>query len=116
MQHRHGRCDLSHQPQRKARDQIFIYIIIYKICFQHAVGNVILSKYTWCLTSTETIRLIRDGEGEGKGGRKSEVIYLSLHCHHQNDSCVKMGSNESRFNVSLIVRNSHKTVSTDHNF
>ena len=26
------------------------------------------------------------------------------HCHHQNDSCIKMGSNESHFNVSLIVR------------
>ena len=29
---------------------------------------------------------------------------LSLHCHHQNDSCNKMGSDESHFNVSLIVR------------
>ena len=32
-------------------------------------------------------------------------MYLSLHCHHQNDSCIKMGSDESLFNVSLIVRN-----------
>ena len=31
-------------------------------------------------------------------------IYLSLHCHHQNDFCIKMGSDESHFNVSLIVR------------
>ena len=31
-------------------------------------------------------------------------IYLSLHCHHQNDSCIKVGSDESHFNVSLIVR------------
>ena len=31
-------------------------------------------------------------------------MYLSLHCHHQNDSCIKMGSDESHFNVSLIVR------------
>ena len=38
-----------------------------------------------------------------------EIIYLSLHCHHQNDSCIKMGSDESHFNVSLI------TVSTNHN-
>ena len=39
--------------------------------------------------------LIRDGEGGGMevGGR--EIIYLSLHCHHQNDSCTKMGSDES---------------------
>ena len=34
-----------------------------------------------------------------------EIIYLSLHCHHQNDSCIKMSSGEiNRFNVSLIVR------------
>ena len=29
---------------------------------------------------------------------KREIIYLSLHCHHQNDSCIKMGSDESHFN------------------
>ena len=33
-----------------------------------------------------------------------ESIYLSLHCHHQNDFCIKMGSDESHFNVSLIVK------------
>ena len=33
-----------------------------------------------------------------------EIKYLSPHCHHQNDSCIKMGSDESHFNVSLIVR------------
>ena len=22
---------------------------------------------------------------------EEEIIYLSLHCHHQNDSCIKMG-------------------------
>ena len=57
-------------------------------------------------TSTETIRLVRDGE-QGEGAwrwQKMEIIYLSLHCHHQNDSCIKMGSDESYFNVSLIVK------------
>ena len=34
-----------------------------------------------------------------------ETIYLSIDCHHQNDSCIKMGRDESHFNVSLIVRN-----------
>ena len=33
-----------------------------------------------------------------------EIMYLSLHCHHQNDSCIKMGSNDSHFDVSLIAR------------
>ena len=37
-------------------------------------------------------------------GEEGEIIYLSLHCHHQNDSCIKTGSVESHFNVSLTVR------------
>ena len=45
----------------------------------------------------------RKGEGVWRWGKR-EIIYLSLHCHHQNDSCIKMGSDESHFNVSLIVR------------
>ena len=32
---------------------------------------------------------------------KKEIIYLSLHCHHQNDLCIKMGSDENHFNVSV---------------
>ena len=45
-----------------------------------------------------------------------EIIYLSLHCHHQNVSCIKMGSDESHFNVSVgNDGQSHKTVSTNHN-
>ena len=47
---------------------------------------------------------------------KREIIYLSLHCHHQNDSCIKVGSDESHFNVSVgSDGQSHKTVSTNHN-
>ena len=45
-----------------------------------------------------------------------EIIYLSLHCHHQNDFCIKLGSDESHFNVSVgSDGQSHKTVSTNHN-
>ena len=66
-----------------------------------------------------TIRLIRDGEKEGKRvwrWGKKEIIYLSIHCRHQNDSCIKMGSDESHFNVSVgSDGQSHRTVSTNHN-
>ena len=56
----------------------------------------------------------RDGR-EGVGGER-EIIYLSLHCHHQNYLCIKMGSDDSHFNVSVgIDGQSHKTVSTNHN-
>ena len=54
------------------------------------------------LTSTETIRPIRDGEkGVWKPWGKRGVVYLSLHFYHQNDSCIKRGSDESHFNVSV---------------
>ena len=65
------------------------------------------------LMSTETIRLIREG-GMEVGER--EIIYLSVHCHHHSDFCIKMGSDESHFNV-LVGSDGqgHKTVSTNHN-
>ena len=65
-------------------------------------------------------RTAYEGRGEvGVGGMElgeREIIYLSLHCHHQNDSCIKMGSDESHFNVSVgSDGQSHRTVSTNHN-
>ena len=69
---------------------------------------------------SETMRLImlgtgRRGEGVWRWGRK-EIIYLSLHCHHQNDFCIKMGSDESHFNVSVgSDGQSYRTTSTNHN-
>ena len=60
--------------------------------------------------------LISRGTLNFGGWGKREIIYLSLHCHHQNDSCIKMGSDESHFNVSVgSDGQSHKTVSTNHN-
>ena len=45
------------------------------------------------------------------------MIYLSLHCHHQNDSCIKMGRDESHFKcfINCEGENHNKTVSTNHN-
>ena len=57
-----------------------------------------------------------EGYGGGGGGGEMGIIYLSLHCHHQNDSCIKIGSDKSHFNVSVgSDEQSHKTVSTNHN-
>ena len=36
-------------------------------------------------------------------GEEGYYISIAIHCHHQNDSCIKMGSDES-LNVSLTVR------------
>ena len=43
------------------------------------------------------------GEGIWRWGER-ESIYLSLRCQHRNDFCIKVGSDESHFNVSLTVR------------
>ena len=44
------------------------------------------------------------------------IIYLSLHCHHQNYFCIKVGSDERHFNVSAgSDEQSHKTLPTNHN-
>ena len=45
------------------------------------------------------MRLIRDGGGEG-GGRVMELGEEGVHYHHQNDFCIKVGRDESHFNVS----------------
>ena len=48
-------------------------------------------------------------------------IYILLHCHRQNDFCIKMGSDESHFikKKKCFINcegQSHKTVSTDHHY
>ena len=53
-------------------------------------------------------------KGIWKWGER-DIIYLSLHCNHQNDFCIKMGSDESHFNVSVGSDGQrHRTVSTNH--
>ena len=57
-----------------------------------------------------------DGEKRGRGmevgGRGREILYLSLHCHHQNDFCI---SGWAAMRVILMFHNcegqSHKTQS-----
>ena len=55
------------------------------------------------------------GRGYGGGGRGRLYTYRYT-VGHQNDFCIKMGSDESHFNVSVgSDGQSHKTVSTNHN-
>ena len=77
----------------------------------------------WCVTRPPPGWLVKRASEElpagteipGGGGRGR--LYLTLHCHHQNDSCIKTGSEDSRFKVSLIVRSKvTKTVSINHKF
>ena len=75
--------------------------------------------------------VVEGGMEVGEEGDYNIILYLSLHCHHQNDFCIRMGSDESHFNVSVgsemgsnenhlnfsvgSDEQSHKTVSTNHN-
>ena len=40
-----------------------------------------------------------------KVGEGEDSTSIAIHCHLQNNSCIKMGSDESHFSVSLTVRN-----------
>ena len=41
-----------------------------------------------------------EGGGGGGGGGGRDYIPVATHCHHQNDFCIKVGNDESHFNVS----------------
>ena len=48
--------------------------------------------------------------------REREIIYLSLNCHHQNDSALRWAVMGAILMFHKCERQSHKTVSTGHNF
>ena len=50
-----------------------------------------------------------EGGGEGRGEGDYIIIYLSLHCHYQNDSCIRMVSDDGRF--MLVDRRNRESFS-----
>ena len=64
-------------------------------------------------TTTLTPSYLR-GRNHRRWGKRENII--RLHCHHQNDAYIKMGSDGKHFDVFIDFEGqSHKTVSTDHN-
>ena len=48
-------------------------------------------------------------------GGEGDYILIAIYCHHQNDSCLKMGSGESHVNVSVgSDGQGHRTLYTVH--
>ena len=68
------------------------------------VSLIVRDKVTRQCPQTTTFEEKGEGRWGYGGGGRERLLYLSLHCHHQNDSCIKMGGDQSHFNVSLIVR------------
>ena len=68
------------------------------ICFRNLTSSLFL--LSWCFTSTETIWLIRDGEGWGEGGGSGTYEYLALRpakteetvSHRRNDNVEEVGT------------------------
>ena len=84
------------------------------------IGRGVLSKYAWCLTSTESIRLIGDGEKGGKGvwrwGEK-DIIYLSVYTViTRMISALRWAAKRPILMFHNCEGQSHTTVSTGHNF
>ena len=55
------------------------------------------------------------GRFQSDGAASMAAKGLMLHCHLHNDFCIKVGSDESRFNASLLIAMG-KFVSTDRDF
>ena len=56
------------------------------------------------------------GKGDMEVGEEGEYIYTYRYIVTTRKTCIKMGSDESHFNVSVgSDGQSHKTVSTNHN-
>ena len=89
-------------PQRLLASHSGIAVMVQTECLLSCI-----SKKTWCLTSTETIRFVRDREngGKGYGGGGRGRVYTYHYTVTTRMTCIKMGSGERHFNVSLVVRN-----------
>ena len=59
------------------------------------------------------MRLIKDGEKGVWRWVEREIVYLSIHCRHQNDFCVKLAAMRAILMFHNCEGQSHKTVSTD---
>ena len=70
------------------------------------LNDTLFSLYKWSRKRDEVLLLLSwcfhvyiNHTAYGGGtevGEEGDDSYLSLHCHHQNDSCIKMGSDESQ--------------------
>ena len=80
-----------------------------------SLANLSLSHVSFLLLFVSKVNMVLNVHRNhkaysGQGGKglwrweKREIIYLSLHCHHQTDSRIKMGSDKSCITVLLIVR------------
>ena len=69
--------------RRRLRSLLYLYYVFRALRVAMVVGVVVL-----------VLRISNASSGYGGVGRAGEVIYLSLHCHHKNHSCIKTGSDE----------------------
>ena len=43
------------------------------------------------------------GGGGWRGGGEGDYIPIAIHCHHQNDSCIKMDSDDSPLRNAEVI-------------
>ena len=90
---------------------VVLSVCAAETCRNWLVKIFAVSKLTWCLTSPETMRLVRDGEkGVWRWGER-ETVYLLL---HRMTSALRWGEMRAILMFHNCEGQSHKTVSTDH--
>ena len=78
-----------------------IYLSLYTDQNDSYIGSN-NSHFNVSLTVKDTVTRVCKNKKNEEGRRDYKC--LSLHCHHQHDTCIKMGSDDSHFNVFLLVR------------
>ena len=69
-----------------------------------AENSVLLKGFGWSDAELCPKKYIGDRDPRRWGKRETLHLTLHHHHHHHNDFCIKMVSDESHFNISLIVR------------
>ena len=75
-----------------------------------------LSKKTWCLTSTETMKHIRDGENGLEVGVRGKLCTYCYTVTTRMTSALRWAAMRAILMFHSCEGQSQKTVSTDHNF
>ena len=90
---------------------VVLSVCAAETCRNWLVKIFAVSKLTWCLTSPESMRLVRDGgKGVWRWGER-ETVYLLL---HRMTSALRWGEMRAILMFHNCEGQSHKTVSTDH--
>jgi len=94
--------------QKRREVSVRVPIVVWGISLSGRKETYVIWKWSQWVgrfpSGNPFVNMVLNVHRNHKAYQRRDIIWLSLRCHRQNGSCLKMGSDESHFNVSLIVR------------